>query len=217
MMMDCATFESQQDAFLDGRLPAKEAGLVERHLAACPRCQAAIDHLLAAEAHLRNQSDPEWTEEFTQSVLDQTTVPLARENWPWQMATAAGWLLAIGLGMMLLRSTPSSAPNVQRVAYYQPAPWMKSTLGPHRKIEQTPPVVQILRHLRTGQAPSARLLEAIASERKTSFGEKQMLLLEAEAACAHLLQPTAKDLETLFPELEARLEAFIQLQMSPDA
>ena len=217
MMMDCATFESHQDAFLDGRLPAEEAGLVERHLAACPKCQATIDHLLAAEAHLRNQPEPEWTEELTQSVLDQTTAPLARQTWPWQMATAAGWLLAIGLGLALLRSTPSSDPTVQGVAYYQPAPWMKSTLGPHREVEEPSPVVEILRHLRTGQAPSPRLLEAIASERQRSFGEQRVMLLEAEAACAHLLQPTAKDLETLFPELERRLEALIQRQRSPDA
>jgi len=32
-----------------------------------------------------------------------------------------------------------------------------------------------------------------------------MVLLEAEAACAHLLQPTPQDLQMLFPDLEAQL------------
>ena len=49
-MMDCATFASHRDAFLDGRLTEEESRLVERHLAECPTCQAAIDHLLAADA-----------------------------------------------------------------------------------------------------------------------------------------------------------------------
>ena len=217
MKMDHATFAFYRDAFLDGRLTEEESRLVERHLAECPTSQAAVDHLLAAEAHLRNQPEPQWTEELTQSVLDQTTTPLARHVWSWQLATAAGWLLAIGLGLMLLRPTQSPASKVPSDGYYQPAAWMKSTLGPHRKIEDPSPVREILRHLRTRQIPSPRLLNAIASERQRSFGEQRVILLEAEAACAHLLQPTAKDLETLFPDLESRLEALFQRQRSPDA
>ena len=84
MKMDHATFAFYRDAFLDGRLTEEESRLVERHLAECPTSQAAVDHLLAAEAHLRNQPEPQWTEELTQSVLDQTTTPLARHVWSWQ-------------------------------------------------------------------------------------------------------------------------------------
>ena len=142
-MMDCATFASHRDAFLDGRLTEEESRLVERHLADCPDCEAAIDHLLAADAYLRDQPEPEWTEHLSQSVLDQTTVPLARHIWSWQLATAAGWILAIGLGLILLRPTQTPTRTAQTVGYYQPAPWMKSTLGPRREIEETPPVVQL--------------------------------------------------------------------------
>ena len=216
-MMDCATFASHRDAFLDGRLTEDEFRLVERHLAECPTCQAAIDHLLAADTHLREQPDPEWTERLSQSVLDQTTAPLARHVWSWQLATAAGWILAIGLGLMLLRPPQSSTPTAQTVGYYQPAPWMKSTLGPRRDIEETPPLVQLLRQLQTRQPPSAGLLEAIARKRQTAFGEERMVLLEAEAACAHLLQPTPQDLQTLFPDLEAQLKALTTPPQRPDA
>ena len=216
-MMDCATFASHRDAFLDGRLTEEESRLIERHLTECPNCQAAIDHLLAADAHLREQPEPEWTEQLSQSVLDQTTAPLAQHVWPWQLATAAGWILAIGLGLMLLRPTQSSIPTAQPVGYYQPAPWMKSTLGPRREIEEAPPVVQLLRQLQTRQPPSAGLLEAIASKRQKAFGKKRRVLLEAEAACAHLLQPTPQDLEVLFPDLEAQLKALITPPQIPDA
>ena len=216
-MMDCATFASHRDAFLDGRLTEEESRLIERHLTECPNCQAAIDHLLAADAHLREQPEPEWTEQLSQSVLDQTTAPLARHVWSWQLATAAGWILAIGLGLMLLRSTQTSITTAQTVGYYQPAPWMKSTLGPRREIEEAPPVVQLLRQLQTRQPPSAGLLEAIASKRQTAFGKERIVLLEAEAACAHLLQPTPQDLEVLFPDLEAQLKALIRPTRLPDA
>ena len=216
-MMDCATFASHRDAFLDGRLTEEESRLVERHLAECPTCQAAIDHLLAADAHLREQPEPEWTEQLSQSVLDQTTAPLARHVWSWQLATAAGWILAIGLGLMLLRSTQTSITTAQTVGYYQPAPWMKSTLGPRREIEQARPVVQLLRQLQTRQPPSAGLLEALASKRQKAFGKERGVLLEAEAACAHLLQPTPQDLEVLFPDLEAQLKALITQPQIPDA
>ena len=216
-MMDCATIASHRDAFLDGRLTEEESRLMERHLANCPTCQAAIDHLLAADAHLREQPEPEWTERLSQSVLDQTTAPLARYVWSWQLTTAAGWILAIGLGLMLLRPTQSSIPTAQPVGYYQPAPWMKSTLGPRREIEEAPPVVQLLRQLQTRQPPSAGLLEAIASKRQKAFGKKRRVLLEAEAACAHLLQPTPQDLEVLFPDLEAQLKALITPPQIPDA
>ena len=216
-MMDCATFASHRDAFLDGRLTEEESRLVERHLAECPTCQAAIDHLLAADAHLREQPEPEWTEQLSQSVLDQTTAPLAQHVWSWQLATAAGWILAIGLGLMLLRSTQTSITTAQTVGYYQPAPWMKSTLGPRREIEQARPVVQLLRQLQTRQPPSAGLLEALASKRQKAFGKERGVLLEAEAACAHLLQPTPQDLEVLFPDLEAQLKALITQPQIPDA
>lgn len=216
MKMDHATFAFYRDAFLDGRLTEEESRLVERHLAECSTSQACIDHLLAAEAHLRNKPEPKWTEELTQSVLDQTTSPLARHVWSWQLATAAGWLLAIGLGVMLLRPTQSPDQKVPSNEYYQPAAWMKSTLGPHRKVEDPSPVMEIVRHLRTGQTPSPRLLEAVARERQGSFGENRVILLEAEAACAHLIQPTGIDLEMLFPGLKSRLEALIQRQRPPD-
>ena len=216
-MMDCATFASHRDAFLDGRLSEEESRLVERHLADCPACEAAIDHLLAADAYLRDQPEPEWTEHLSRSVLDQTTVPLARHIWSWQLATAAGWILAIGLGLILLRPTQTPTRTAQTVGYYQPAPWMKSTLGPRREIEETPPVVQLLRQLQTRQPPSAGLLEAIASERQKAFGKKRMVLLEAEAACAHLLQPTPQALQVLFPDLEAQLKALTTPPQRPDA
>lgn len=216
-MMDCATFATHRDAFLDGRLTEEESRLVERHLAECPICQAAIDHLLAAEAHLRDEPDPEWTERLSQSVLEQTTAPLARYVWSWQLATAAGWILAVGLGIMLLRPTQSPTSSAQTVGYYQPAPWMKSTLGPRREIEEAPPEVRLLRQLQTRQPPSPGLLEAIAGKRQKAFGEERMVLLKAEAACAHLLQPTPQDFQVLFPELESQLKALITPPQLPDA
>ena len=217
MRMDCATFASYRDAFLDGRLTQEELHLIERHLAECSTCQAAIDHLLVAEAHLRNQPDPVWTKQLTQSVLDQTTAPLARYVWSWQMATAAGWVLAIGLGMMLLRPPQSPTPSATSDGYYEPAAWMKSTLGPRREIEDSFPEVLLLRHLQTQQPPSPGLLEAISRKRQKAFGEERMVLLHAEAACAHLLQPTPQNLQVLFPKLEAQLKALIGAQKPPDA
>ena len=59
--------------------------------------------------------------------------------------------------------------------------------------------------------------EAIARKRQTAFGEERMVLLEAEAACAHLLQPTPQDLQTLFPDLEAQLKALTTPPQRPDA
>ena len=118
---------------------------------------------------------------------------------------------------MLMRPTQTPAPTAQTVGYYQPAPWMKSTLGPRREIEETPPVAQLLRQLQTRQPPSAGLLEAIARKRQTAFGKERMVLLQAEAACAHLLQPTPQDLQMLFPDLEAQLKALITTPQLPDA
>ena len=75
-MMDCATFAFHRDAFLDGRLTEEESRLVERHLAECPTCQAAVDHLLAADAHLREQPEPEWTERLSPICAGSNHRPL---------------------------------------------------------------------------------------------------------------------------------------------
>ena len=171
-----------------------ESRLVERHLAECPTCQAAIDHLLAADTHLREQPDPEWTERLsicTGSNHRPWPGMFGLGNWPPRPAD-----LAIGLD-----SCCCVLPKVQRQradrGYYQPAPWMKSTLGPRRDIEETPPLVQLLRQLQTRQPPSAGLLEAIARKRQTAFGEERMVLLKQKPR-VHLLQPTPQDLQTLF-------------------
>ena len=215
-MMDCATFASYRDAFLDGRLTEDESRLVERHLAECPTCQAAIDHLLAADTHLREQPDPEWTERLSQSVLDQTTAPLARHVWSWQLATAAGWILAIGLGLMLLRPPQSSTPTGADRGYYQPAPWMKSTLGPRRDIEETPRWCSCCGNFKPGS-----LLRLVSLKRLPANGKR---LLARSGWCfwkqkprAHLLQPTPQDLQTLFPDLEAQLKALTTPPQRPDA
>ena len=110
MKMDHATFASHRDAFLDGRLTEDESRLVERHLAECPTCQAAIDHLLAADTHLREQPDPEWTER-----LSICTGSNHRPLGPARLVLATGHRgrldLAIGLGLMLLRPPQSSTPT----------------------------------------------------------------------------------------------------------
>ncbi|MAV55369.1 MAG: hypothetical protein CMJ28_05370 [Phycisphaerae bacterium] len=217
MTMDCENFDQYRDAFLDGRLSSDQARSAEQHLANCPKCQVEIEHLLATESHLRDQVEPAWTEQMTQVVLNQTTAPIAQITWPWQVATAAGWLLAIGLGLQMLRPSGSPDSVAQPVAYYQPAPWMKSTLGPRREVEAITPLVQMLGHLQTGSPPSAVLLEDLATMRQTAFGENRILILEAEAACAHLLQPARVDLETLFPGLSKRLQAAVSEHTSPQA
>lgn len=57
-MLSCYRFEKRLTAYADGELSARGREAVERHLAACPRCAAELDSILASDRILKRVAPP---------------------------------------------------------------------------------------------------------------------------------------------------------------
>ena len=68
-MKGCAKIREQLSAFIDGKLSAEEATLVEGHIAECPQCSAALADLRKVVAHLQGLEQVEPPAWFTQKVM----------------------------------------------------------------------------------------------------------------------------------------------------
>ena len=100
-------------AFVDGRTVAGEQEVLEAHLAACPRCQAAVGDALSIEQAPVVALSTAALGRITQAVEAEAAPPMRRPAWA---ALAAALVLACGAGFWLGARTMTTAAAVERAA-----------------------------------------------------------------------------------------------------
>ena len=93
--MDCNTFKSALDDYLDGELDSETAGRIEAHMAACAACAAEADRARALRRALADYPVSPIREAFVDRALQRATS---------RRSMAAGRVVAIGFVATLMLS-----------------------------------------------------------------------------------------------------------------
>jgi anti-sigma factor RsiW len=113
-MLSCVRCRKRLGAYLDGELSERQQASLERHLAGCGSCRAALHALLGLEPLLRNLDVPPAPAALTSQIMTQAyarrrSQSAARRPWSWwqaltpqfgafRMATAAALITGLAVG-----------------------------------------------------------------------------------------------------------------------
>jgi hypothetical protein len=117
--------------FLYGECDRAERDLVERHLAACPRCNAEVEGLRGVRSMLERWREPEQALGF-RLVRDEP--PRRRSFWPrvpaWAQLAAAVLVLSVGAAIANLDVSIGRAGVTVRTGWQTQAPTARATSTP---------------------------------------------------------------------------------------
>lgn len=126
-MIPCDASQDAIQASLDGRLDPESRERLEAHLAACADCRAYQAALIQLDGAL-SAPTPAPAALLERLELATPASPRRRPRWAW--AAAAGFIVAVGLGVTTLAPTTppttiASAPNTAEVPVEPVLSWLE--------------------------------------------------------------------------------------------